>query len=235
LKDLLEESGVDVSLISTGSEPTGHAIIQVNQSGENSIVIFGGANKALSEKDIDDALKIATPGDFILMQNETNCVAILLERAWRKGLFTVFNPAPMTGAVRNYPLDKVKLLIVNETEGKSLTGESAPADILASLLERYPHLRIVITLGSKGARYRDNKTEISIPAETIDRIVDTTAAGDTFIGYFLAELSRGSEIEDCLKMACRASAICIQKAGAADSIPKLNDVKHTILVGGTSD
>lgn len=228
LKERLAESGVDVSHIATGSEPTGHAIIQVSRQGENSIIVFGGANRTLREADVDLVLEAAATSDYVLTQNETNCVDILLDEAWKKGLFTVFNPAPITASVRGYPLDKVNLFILNETEGKSLTGKSTPDDILAALLQRYPHSGVVLTLGSRGAQYRDKEMAISVPAEKVES-VDPTAAGDTFIGYFLAELSKGSAIEYCLKLACKASAICVQIPGAADSIPKRSDVSLSVI------
>ena len=224
LKDQLSESGVDVSLISTGPEPTGHAIIQVSKLGENSIIVFGGANQTLGEADVDNILKAAEPGDCVLTQNETSCIELLLNRAREKRLFTVFNPAPFTESVQKYPLDKVDLLVINETEGNGLTEKSAPDEILAALLQRYPDSRIVLTLGNKGARYLDKEIEISVPAVKVDDVVDTTAAGDTFIGYFLAEFSKGSNIEYCLKLACKASAICVRRTGAVDSIPKRKEV-----------
>ncbi len=228
LKDRLTKSGADVSLITTGSQPTGHAIIQVSQDGENSIIIFGGANQALSEADVDNVLKSAKPGDYVLTQNETSCVDLLLSKAWEKGMFTVFNPAPITESIATYPLEKVNLFIINETEGKSLTQKSVPDEILAALLQRYPDSRVVLTLGNKGARYRDKEMEVSVPAEKVDA-VDTTAAGDTFIGYFLAEFSKGSNMGTCLRLACKASAICVQRAGAADSIPRRKEVMSSAI------
>lgn len=228
LKTRLAESGADVSLISAGSDPTGHAIIQVSRDGENSIIIFGGANQALSEVDVENVLKKAEAGDFVLTQNETSCVDILLNKTGKKGLFIIFNPAPITESVRDYPLDKVNLFILNESEGKSLTEKSAPDEILDTMLRRYPNSGVVLTLGERGARYRDKKLDISVPAEKVDAI-DTTAAGDTFIGYFLAELGKGSKIEYCLRLACKASAICVQRAGATDSIPKRNEVLYPTI------
>jgi ribokinase len=226
VRDRLKDSGVDVSLITTGSEPTGHAIIQVSQQGENAIVIYGGANQTLSEADVDSILMAAETGDYVLTQNETSCVGVLLKRAREKGLFTVFNPAPVTESVRSYPLDKVKLFILNETEGRGLTEMSTPNGILDALVQRYPEARVVLTLGDRGARYRDQEIDVSVPAEKVET-VDTTAAGDTFIGYFLAEFSTGGDIERCLRMACRASAVCVQRAGAADSIPERYEVTTT--------
>jgi ribokinase len=223
VRDRLAKSGVDISLITAGTEPTGHAIIQVIPQGENAIVIYGGANQALSEADVDRLLKAAEPGDYLLTQNETSCVDLLLRKAWEEGLFTVFNPAPMTDAVRAYPLDKVSLFILNETEGRRLTEKSTPDGILDALVGRYPQASFVLTLGEKGARYRRQDVDIRVPAEKVVPI-DTTAAGDTFIGYFLAEFSTGADVEYCLRLACKASAICVQRPGAADSIPKRSEM-----------
>jgi ribokinase len=224
VRDRLAESGVDVSLIATGTEATGHAIIQVSREGENAIVIYGGANQTLSHVDVHSILKVAKPGDLVLTQNETSCVDLLLGGAWEHGLFTVFNPAPMTDSVKKYPLENVGLLILNETEGRYLTGTSEPDEMLSVLLRRYPRSGIVLTLGSRGARYRDKEIDLSVPAEKVEA-VDTTAAGDTFIGYFLAKFSTGADVESCLRFACKASAICVQRAGAADSIPRLAELK----------
>jgi len=224
VRDRLAESGADISFITTGTEPTGHAVIQVTRQGENAIVIYGGANQTLSEADVELALEAAEPGDYVLAQNETNCVGPLLAKAWEMGLFTVFNPAPMTESVQSYPLERVRLFILNETEGRGMTNQSTPDEILDVLVQRYPQARFILTLGDKGARYKDRKIDISVPAEKVE-VVDTTAAGDTFVGYFLAALSRGSDIEYCLKIANKASSICVQMAGATDSIPTLKDVK----------
>jgi ribokinase len=224
VRDRLAESGVDVSLIATGTEPTGHAVIQVSREGENAIVIYGGANQALGQVDVHSILKAAKPGDLVLTQNETSCVDLLLGKAGEHGLFTVFNPAPMTDSVKEYPLKNVDLLILNETEGRYLTGTPEPDEMLHVLLRRYPSSRIVLTLGSRGARYGDKEIDVSVPAENVEA-VDTTAAGDTFIGYFLAKFSTGADVESCLRLACKASAICVQRAGAADSIPRLAELK----------
>lgn len=225
LKERLEKSEADTSLIKIGKEPTGHAIIQVDQTGENSIIIHGGANQTLDKTDVEKILQISQPGDFVLTQNETSCVEHLLEKAAEKNLFTVFNPAPFTSRVNDYPLETVRMLIVNETEGAGITGHSEPAKILESLLGRFPNSKVVLTLGSKGVKFRDSGTDLSVPAETV-KAIDTTGAGDTFIGYFLAEFMNGAKIESALRLACRASAICVQRKGAADSIPSRSELKN---------
>lgn len=221
LKTKLQESGVDVTLVETVAEPTGHAVIQVNREGENAIIIHGGANRSVSDTNIEKVLASAEAGDYLLLQNEVNAVEKVLERA--QGLTVVFNPAPMTEAVKDYPLQKVGIFIVNETEGEALTGESEPEAILDAMQTLYPKSRTVLTLGKAGVIYADSEQRITVPALEVEA-VDTTGAGDTFIGYFLAELSRGSAVESSLKMGVKASAWCVTRRGAADSIPELDEL-----------
>ena len=218
IENLLNNSGADTTLITCGDRPTGHAVIQVDKNGENSIIIHGGANKSFDPIFIEEAFKKSEPGDIILTQNETNCVPEILTQAKAKGLYVVFNPSPMTHEVLNYPLSNVNLFIVNETEGKALTEKSEPDDILSVLLEKLPESDVVLTLGAKGVMYRSSLEKCMVPALNV-KAVDTTAAGDTFIGYLLACLSEGIDIIHALKTACKASAICVQKPGAAASIP----------------
>ncbi|MGB5965138.1 MAG: ribokinase [Sulfurimonadaceae bacterium] len=223
LKEKLRASGVGVTLVETVDAPTGHAVIAVNREGENAIIIHGGANRTFSGGDIDKVLKSAEAGDYLLLQNEINAVDKVLEKAKGKELTVVFNPAPMTDAVKEYPLERVDIFIVNETEGKALTGENEPEAILDTLQKLYPKSRTVLTLGKAGVIYADSKKRISVPALQV-KAVDTTGAGDTFIGYFLAELTRGSAIERCLQMGVKASALCVTRRGAADSIPELEEL-----------
>lgn len=214
----LEKEGVNTTQINTCEQATGHAIIQVNQVGENSIIVYPGANHLLNPYHIDQALSDSQEGDWILCQNETSQVGYLLEIAKQKKLFTVFNPAPMTADVQGYPLNHVDLLIVNESEGQALSGKTDVELILATLLKRYPSTKMVLTLGAKGAIYIDQSTRCTVSAQPVTA-VDTTAAGDTFIGYFLAELIQGADPKQCLTIATRAAGLCVQKMGAADSIP----------------
>ena len=223
LKKRLEKSGADVSLVASGDEPTGHAIIQVSQEGENSIIIHGGANQSIDLPYIERALEKASPGDYVLTQNETSCVPEILTQASEKGLYVIFNPAPITPGVKNYPLEKVNLFIVNESEGKAITEESEPEHIIMVLLDRFPSSSVVLTLGAKGAIYKSSKESLSVPGVNVEA-VDTTAAGDTFIGYFLSELCEGVEIEQGLETACKAAAMCVQRPGATDSIPSRTEV-----------
>lgn len=223
IKEKMEENGVDVSLVRVVDAPTGHAVIQVNREGENAIIIYGGANRLFREEEIEGALACAEAGDILLLQNETSGVAELLEKSAGRGLTVVLNPAPMDDVVRSYPLKNVDIFIVNALEGEALTGERAPGAILDVMQRRFPGSRTVLTLGREGVLYGDALQRILVPAPEVEA-VDTTGAGDTFIGFFLAELSRGSAIEPCLERAVKASALCVTRSGAADSIPLLAEL-----------
>ncbi len=224
LIEKLQQSGVGTDLIGITSTPTGHAMIQVNTEGENAIIIHGGANETITDKDIERALAIADQGDCLLVQNEINSVDKIIQKAKTKGLLVVFNPAPMNAAVKAYPLDLVDIFIINRGEGEALTQQSEPKAILEQMKKRYPKSKTVLTLGTKGLVYGDEKESIALPALKVEAL-DTTGAGDTFIGYFLAELISGHTIEKCLKMGIRASALCVTRKGAGDSIPLRNEVE----------
>mgnify|MGYP000132424418 CR=1 FL=1 len=223
LKEKLQKSGVDTRLIKTVDTPTGDAVIQVNKEGENAIIIHGGDNQTFSDSDIQKVLSSTEVGDFLLLQNETNTVEKVLQKSKSMGLTIVFNPAPMTETIKNYPLELVDIFILNEVEGEALTNQDNPDEILNAMQKLYPKSRVVLTLGKEGVIYAHNKQRIKAPALKV-KAIDSTGAGDTFIGYFLAELSRGSEIEKCLEMGIKASALCVTRKGAADSIPKLNEI-----------
>ena len=225
IKERLQESGVDTDLIIITDTPTGHALIQVNTEGENAIIIHGGANETITEDDIESVFAMADRGDCLLVQNEINFVDKIIQKAKEKGLLVVFNPAPVNEAVRAYPLEFVDIFIINAVEGEMLTQESDSKAIIQRMQERYPKSRTVLTLGTKGLLYGDDKEVLSLPALKV-KAVDTAGAGDTFIGYFLAELIRGRKIEKCLKMGIQASAVCVTRKGAGDSIPLRDEVEN---------
>jgi ribokinase len=224
LNERLQESGVDISLIKTTETPTGHALIQVNTQGENAIIIHGGANESVTDDDIENVLATAERDEYLLVQNEINAVGKIIQKAKEKGLFIVFNPAPMNETVKDYPLGLVDIFIINEVEGEALTQQHDPETIVGHMQKLYPQSRTVLTLGTKGVIYKDSENIISLPALEVEA-VDTTGAGDTFIGYFVAELIKGSQIEQCLKMGIKASALCVTRKGAGDSIPLRKEVE----------
>ncbi|MDD4881271.1 MAG: ribokinase [Gallionellaceae bacterium] len=220
----LKQEGVDTSHVIVGETTTGHAVIQVVPGGENAIVLHGGENQLITEADIASALSSCSPGDYLLLQNETSSVAQAIKRAHERGLRIVFNPAPMTAEVQDYPLEFVDIFILNETEAEGLTGKTDPAGAGARMCEQFPRSATVLTLGNKGAMYFDANSMHHEPALPVDA-VDTTAAGDTFIGYFLAELMQTGEPVKALAKGCRAAAICVTRAGASDSIPLRHELE----------
>ncbi len=224
LKNRLQQSGVDTQFVETVDEVTGHAIIHVNCEGENSIVIFGGANRKITAPDAERIVGRFSSGDYLLLQNEISAISEIMQLAAQKRLRIVFNPAPMTPEVEEYPLDLVDLFIVNETEGQALTSKSDPHQILIAMRDRFPRAPTALTLGKQGVLYRDAAETVHVPAVEVP-VVDTTAAGDTFIGYFIAALANELSVETALRTACKAAAWCVTKPGAADSIPTRSQVQ----------
>lgn len=220
----LISNGVDTSLIRRKSElETGHAIIQVSKSGENSILIYGGTNRTLTLEYIDEVLHHFEPGDTILLQNEVNLIPEIINEAARRRLRIAFNAAPITSAVLSYPLHLLDWLMVNEVEAAALTGEEDPLAIASVLSRRYPDTTHVLTLGKSGSLVTDGEYYFRSSAYQVET-VDTTAAGDTFNGYFLGSVLSGDSILKALTLATAASAICVMRAGAAASIPNLQKV-----------
>lgn len=218
LLDLLRDAGADVSAVSRVDVPTGHAIIEVNPHGENSIIILGGANRAVSPETVEAALAKVDAGDILLLQNEINGLDAIIRRAAKKGLRILFNPAPMEAAVKELPLQLLDTLIVNEGEGRALGGD------MDALRAAYPHQKILLTQGSRGASLWTGSELLFQPAFPV-KAVDTTAAGDCFLGYYAAALAENLPYADALRLASAASALAVQRQGAAPSIPIRREVE----------
>jgi ribokinase len=226
LKQFLEAQKVDTTFVKIlDDQASGHAIIQVDETGQNSIILFGGANWKFDKKYIDEVLNQFDEGDILILQNEINAIPHVLEKAKSRGLKVFFNPAPMNREVLNYPLGCVDCFIVNEIEGSELTGETEPERIISAIVNRYPEASVILTLGENGSMYADSQRILKVAAEKVD-VVDTTAAGDTFIGYFISEFVKRSDIDVCLKTATKAAAWCVTRRGAADSIPKRSELNE---------
>ncbi len=227
LKDEMAANGVNVDMIKEYEETSGHAIIQVDDNGQNCILLYGGTNQCLTKEFIDETLDSFGNEGLVLLQNETNLVGYIIEKATEKGLQVALNAAPMNDKVLLYPLDKLSWLIVNEVEGKQIAGCESDDKILDVLKKKYPNCKILLTLGSKGACcYADGKL-YTIGCHKV-KAVDTTAAGDTFTGYFLYGVLNGCGIEEALRLATTASAICVGRNGAAASVPLKSEVDEII-------
>ncbi|MDD3347901.1 MAG: PfkB family carbohydrate kinase [Oscillibacter sp.] len=158
------------------------------------------------------------------MQNETNMVAEAIDRAYAKGMKVAFNASPIQTAIRDYPLQKVRWLFINEIEGEALSGESDPQKMLCSLRKKYPTTEVILTLGEKGSIWGGENGTVSCKALQVQAL-DTTGAGDTFTGFFLRGVLDPVQGVFPLTLAGTASAIAVTRAGAAKSIPDIEEVK----------
>lgn len=223
LRDMLKGSGVDISLLTVANVTNGHAIIQVDNRGENSIVLFAGTNGMIDEKYIDEVLKNATSEELVIFQNETSSIDYAMQKCKQKGCKIAFNPAPMNKKVLSYPLELVDIFIVNFTEGQLLSGENESQEILDALAKKFPDAKIILTLGSDGSWFSHRDERFHINAFKVKNVVDTTAAGDTFIGYYLSNMNRMGD-KGALEIASKAASVSIGRMGAAVSIPKIADL-----------
>ena len=224
LRELLQQEQVDVNQVVVAPTANGHAIIQVNDQGENAILLYAGANHCFTESDIDSIFADCTANTLVLTQNETNLVPLIIDHASQKNLKIFFNPAPFTKDVLNYPLTKVFCLIVNFTEGQQITGKSSAEEIFAALRINYPNTNLLLTLGEEGVWcYWEGQQFRQKSIRT--HVIDTTAAGDTFIGYFIAAFYYHQlSVQDSLLRACQAASLCVSRPGAAPSIPYWNEL-----------
>ncbi|MFZ5963620.1 ribokinase [Thalassococcus sp. BH17M4-6] len=222
--DRLLEYGVDTRHIAVTAEATGHAIIAVDDAGENLIILHKGANWALSETEIALALEPAKASDTFLFQNETNAQRAGAEQASAKGLRIAYAAAPFDAGAVAEVLLLLDLLVLNEVEAAQLEEATGTPP------HQLPVRDVVITLGSKGCRWinTDDGTSQDLPALPV-KAVDTTGAGDTFTGYLVAGLDRGLPMAQALSQATRAAAIMVTRHGTADVIPDLKDVQDSLL------
>ena len=223
--DYLERYGVDTTyLTKDDSEATGHAIIEVCK-GQNRIILHGGANQSIGKQQIDDVLDHFEEGDVLLIQNEISSLSYLIDAAHEKGMTIVFNTAPMNEKVFTYPLDKVDIFVVNEIEGAGLASctDRQIESIISALEHRFPDKEVVLTVGEEGSYYIGEGKVVHQDIYEVEA-VDTTAAGDTFTGFFLASYLKDKDVAKALDLAAKASSITVQGKGAAQSIPDISEL-----------
>lgn len=218
LLDLLSDSGVDTKKIRLIDQPAGHTIIQVNPSGQNCILLFAGTNHSLTKEYVEEFLSDANPGDILLLQNETNCLKEALQLAAIKKMEVALNPSPFDASLSDLPLSMVKWWFCNEIEAKALFGSDDPSTIAQTFCSTYPDSCLILTLGEQGSMYINCDETITQPIFKV-KTVDTTAAGDTFTGYFLSSIIAGYTCKEAMCRAAKASAIAVSREGAAVSVP----------------
>lgn len=224
----LRDSGADTGLVLQNGSATGTAVIQVTPQGENAIIIDHGANYEITEHEIDRTLESFGEGDLLVLQNEINDIETIMQKAAARGMCLALNPSPVDEALLDMDLGSVSYLLLNEIEGEAFTGSGEPDEICRRLLAKYPGMKVVLTLGGDGILYADAAQTLRQPAFRVNA-VDTTAAGDTFTGFFLAAVTDGASVSDALRLAAKAAAIAVTRRGAAASIPTLEEVNTSKL------
>jgi ribokinase len=239
LKAFLAAQGVDLSLVRQTSEAhTGTALITIANA-DNTIVVVPGANALVSAADV--AAPVLTRGDIAVSQFEIplHTISAFLGRAHAAGVTTILNPAPAIETKREL-LDLVDILILNETElGLLATTGLHDTDDPARFLEAARSLQtkgktICVTMGKRGALALVEDRPLIIPGRAV-KAVDTTGAGDCFVGAVAAQLAAGKSIAGALHYANAAASICVQRMGAAPSMPTAAEVEPTLSASRPSE
>lgn len=225
--DYFENNKVRTNYIRETDSSTGHAFIQLDKNGENSIVLYHGANFEIDKNFIDEVLENFSKGDIILLQNEISNLSYIIEKAYEKEMFIVLNPSPINDDLLKIDLNKINMIIMNETEAKDITGKKDLKDIIAKLKKDYQDLKVIITLGKEGSLYFEQKQDYDQKAYMV-KAVDSTGAGDTFTGYFVGLMAKGIPIKESLNYASAASAMACKVKGASNSIPDFDQVKKFV-------
>lgn len=215
----LMEYGVDTRQIATVNPSTGHAIIALDEAGENSILLYPGANHAVTETQIADALTDATSDDLFVFQNETNAQLEAATQASSLGMRVAYAAAPFSASAVKAVLPLLDLLVLNSVEKKQLETE------LNTDVSKLGVRDVIVTLGSDGCEWINGDSGAKRHFEAVQvEPIDTTGAGDTFTGYLVAGLDRGMPLEQSIRIAIKAAAIMVTRTGTADVIPDLKDV-----------
>ena len=224
LLDTLQSVGVNTEYIQRLDCQTGHAIIQRDPVGQNSILLYGGANQSITEDRAKTTLAQFAKGDFLILQNEISAMPFIMEEAHARGMTIVLNPSPMNESLMTSPLSYVDYFVLNEIEANQLTGvtESATEQI-QGIAQLFPDAHIVLTLGEEGSLYLYKGVLLKQEAYQVT-VADTTAAGDTFTGYFISAVINKQTMQEAMNLASKASAIAVSRLGAAPSIPSMEEV-----------
>ena len=225
LVDYLKSENINTKYIKKSDKLTGNAIIQVDDKGENSIVLYKGANFDNDKKFIDEVLNDFSKDDILLLQNEISSMKYLIDKAYEKGMKIVLNPSPITDEIKEFDFNKIDLLLVNEIEAKDIANKDNIDESINYFMATYPNINLIVTVGSKGSIFVNKDEKIKQEGIKVES-VDSTGAGDTFTGFFVSYFYQGKNVRDCLKFASLASALSVTKSGASISIPSLCDVKE---------
>lgn len=230
---ICNENGVNTEFVRILEGKSGHAIIQVDEEARNSILLYGGGNRQITKEYVDEVLEKFGQEDTIVLQNEINLLDYIIDAAYAKGMRIVLNPSPFDRELEKCDLSKVSVFLVNEIEGRLLAGigyetEEDGSRLVEGIVKKYGRAQVVLTMGDKGAFYGGGDKRYEQKCFAVEA-VDTTAAGDTFTGYFVAGLLEGETVEKVMERAAKAAAIAVSRKGAAPSIPGMEEVRRTSL------
>ena len=227
LLELLESYGVNTERVALYPGASGQALIQLDKDKQNSIILYAGGNGEIRVDEIDGVLGSFGPGDAILLQNEIPHIGSIMNKAKAQGVKIFLNPSPYDEKIVNLPLDIVDIFFVNEIESAALAADTAESIlpegaalpfIVDRLTARFPRAEIILTAGRDGAYYGSGA--VRAKGEIIDLpLADTTGAGDTFTGYYIAAREKQFSVPDALSLACKAASIAVSRKGAMQSIP----------------
>jgi ribokinase len=219
----MEASGVDISSIERGELPTGIALISVDTNGQNSIIVVPGANSEVDLSYMKRHLEKILQCDIVLAQQETPIAVtqFAFELAKRKGKITLLNPAPAM-ELSDEIIAFTDILVPNEHELARITGRATDTDkgikdAAVMLLDKGVKA-ILVTMGAKGVWFFEKSYEHTFPAKSV-KAVDTTAAGDSFLGGFVASYSKERDIEKAIEYGQLVASYTVQRAGAQSSMP----------------
>ncbi|WP_334195726.1 ribokinase [Muricomes intestini] len=223
LLNACEGSGIKTDYIRTIPGQSGHTIIQVDKEGQNCILLYGGANRSITREYVDEVLGNFEKRDILLLQNEVNLLDYIIDQAYERGMMIILNPSPYDSVLDGCDFSKISMFLLNEVEGEQITGENDAENMLEKLKAMYPKARVVLTLGGEGSVYQYKEERYRQGIYKV-KAVDTTAAGDTFTGYFISSVIDGVPVPEGLALAAKAAAIAVSRQGAAASIPSREEV-----------
>lgn len=220
VKNIVSSFGVDTKLIKKDVE-TGNATIVVDKNSENKIIIIGGANTSLAIDDID--VSLIEKADYIVLQNEINQAVndFVINKAYELNKTIIYNPAPYR-IIDDDILKKITYFIPNEIELEKYSNMNNVDDGISYLLNKGIK-NVLVTLGTKGSLLKNKNESIKVDAFKV-KAIDTVAAGDTFVGYFVSALASGKSEKEAMLLASKASSITVSRKGSLVSIPTLKEI-----------
>lgn len=230
--DTFKYDGLNIDHVTKDEKAgTGQAYILLDDNGQNSILIYGGANQTITAEDIQNASAAISDADCLITEFETPLEASIeaFKIAKENNVLTILNPAPAKTNIPDELLKLTDIIVPNETEAEAITGikvtDEPSMAAAADKLHTMGVKNVIITVGANGSFYSMNEKSGFVNAYKVNT-VDTTAAGDTFIGYLASQLNSDlSNIEEAMKFASKASSITVQTQGAQNSIPHVRDVE----------